>query len=110
MFFPPLRVDVMVSLIPAGETVLDEGAKHAMLLVEAVKERTDMTMLAENTLGRSHRIRGSFHLVTLTLGAASQPSAPTGLGPNRQLDGLNQPTPAVRQLSTARGRAPRPVK
>jgi hypothetical protein len=52
MFFASLGVNVMVSFVPAVETVLYERAKHAMLLVDAVEERTNMTVLAEGTPGK----------------------------------------------------------
>jgi hypothetical protein len=36
----------MVDLFPAVKTVLDERAKHAVLLVDGVEERANVTMLA----------------------------------------------------------------
>jgi hypothetical protein len=46
VFFSQLRVNVMVGLSPAIETVLDERAKHAVLLIDAVEESANVTMLA----------------------------------------------------------------
>jgi hypothetical protein len=66
MFFPSLRVDVVISLIPAGETIPDERAKHAMLLVDAIEERADMAILAGSDIGKRQGIGGGFHLITFT--------------------------------------------
>jgi hypothetical protein len=35
-----------------------------MLLVDAVEERTDMTMRPENTPGELDRLRGGLHILT----------------------------------------------
>jgi hypothetical protein len=40
----------VVSLVALFETILDERAKHAVLLVDAVEERANMTILAEGTM------------------------------------------------------------
>src|SRR6266568_5234702 len=66
MFFPPLGVNVMVGFVPLVEPILDKRPKHAMLLVDAIEERTNVTMLAENTLGK----RGGLHILTFTQGEA----------------------------------------
>jgi hypothetical protein len=64
MFFPPLGVHVMVSLVPVGESIRDKRQEHAMLLVDAVEERTDMTVRPENTPGELGRLCEGFHFIT----------------------------------------------
>ena len=86
MFFPPLGVDVMVSLVPVGETILDKRAKHAVLLIDVVEERTDMAILADCGIGKQQGIGGGFHIFTFTHRAPAHP------------------TPAARPLSTMTAR------
>ena len=64
MFVPPLRIDVMVGLVTVGETIPDEGEQHAVLLIEAVEERTDMPVPAKLTLAEPHLIRRGLHVST----------------------------------------------
>jgi hypothetical protein len=66
MFFLPLRIDVMVGLVPVGETIPDERPQHTVLLVEAVEERTDMTMPTENIAADPGLVRRGLHIHTLT--------------------------------------------
>jgi hypothetical protein len=51
MFFPSLRVNEMESFISPVDAFLDERAKDAVLLVDALKERANVTMLAESVPG-----------------------------------------------------------
>jgi hypothetical protein len=48
MVFALLGVNEMEGFIPLVEAFLDERAKHAVLLVGAVEERANVTMLAES--------------------------------------------------------------
>jgi hypothetical protein len=48
MVFASLRVDEMERLIPPVKAIPDERAKHAVLLVDAIEERADVTMLTES--------------------------------------------------------------
>jgi hypothetical protein len=66
MFFPSLRVNEMVGSVPSLETILDERAKHAMLLVDAVEERTNMTILAESAPGKLRGLCGGVHILAFT--------------------------------------------
>jgi hypothetical protein len=50
MFFPLLGINEMVGLVAPVQTVLDERAKHTVLLVNAVEERANM--LAEGSPGK----------------------------------------------------------
>jgi hypothetical protein len=52
MFFPAFGVNEMDSLVPPVKAVLHERAKHAVLVVDAVEERANMTSLTEGSLGR----------------------------------------------------------
>jgi hypothetical protein len=52
----------MVGLIPVGETIPDERAQHTVLLVEAVEERTDMTMPTENIAAEPGLVRRGLHI------------------------------------------------
>jgi hypothetical protein len=56
----------MVNFVPLVETIRDERAKHALLLVDAVEERTNMTMLAESTRVKLLELRGGVHIITFT--------------------------------------------
>jgi hypothetical protein len=56
----------MVNFVPLVETIRDERAKHALLLVDAVEERTNMTMLAESTRVKLLGLRGGVHILTFT--------------------------------------------
>lgn len=49
MLFLSLRVNKMVSLISPLKTIYDERAKYPMLFVDAIKERTNKMIPAENT-------------------------------------------------------------
>ena len=62
MFFLPLGIDVMVGLVAVGETIPDEGAQHTVLLVDAVEERTDMTMPIEKIAAEPHPVRHGLHI------------------------------------------------
>ena len=66
MFFPPFGIYVMESLVPVGETIRDKRPEYAMLLVDAVEERTDMTVRPQNTSGVLGRLRGGLHVSHLT--------------------------------------------
>jgi hypothetical protein len=46
----------VVSLVALIETILNEGAKHAVLLVNAVEKRANMTILAKGIPGE---VRGA---------------------------------------------------
>jgi hypothetical protein len=65
MFFPPLRVDVVVSLVPLGETICDKRPEYAVLLVDAVEEGTNMTMWPGSVPDELGRLRGDLHVLTL---------------------------------------------
>jgi hypothetical protein len=54
MVFPQLRVYVVEGFVPPLEALFDERAKHPVLLVEAVEESANMTVLAETASGTSH--------------------------------------------------------
>jgi hypothetical protein len=101
MLFPSLGVNEMVSPVPAVETILDERANHATLLVDAVEEPTDMTTLAESNPAKLRRVPGGFHILTLTQrgrvmtrSGAIRPD-PTSSGATRRVHGLL--TPYVRR-------------
>src|SRR4051794_10097221 len=47
MLFPQLWVNDVEGPFPAIEAILDEGPKHAVLLVHAVEERADVTVRAQ---------------------------------------------------------------
>jgi len=55
----------MKSLIPFGETIVDERAKHAMLFVDAVEECADVTIGTERAPGELTRLHVGFHILTL---------------------------------------------
>jgi hypothetical protein len=52
----------MESLVPLIEAILDERAKHTMLLVHAVEERANVTMLPEGAPVKVHRMVVSCHV------------------------------------------------
>src|SRR5229473_8685223 len=54
MFSLPLRVHNVEGLVPPVEALFDERAKHSVLLVEAVEESANMTVLAETAPGTLH--------------------------------------------------------
>src|SRR5258708_3021780 len=66
MFFASLRVNEMIGLIPLVETIPKIRAEHAMLLVDAVEERANMTLLTENTPRKLHGMPGVLHVLTST--------------------------------------------
>ena len=86
MFLPSLRVNEMESFLSQLETVLDEGAKHALLLVNVIEERTNMTTLVESISGERQRLRGGLHILTFAgksrilarRGARSDPPCSSG--------------------------------
>jgi hypothetical protein len=51
MVFPSLGVNQMEGFLPSVEAVHDERAKDAVVFVQAVKERTIVTVLAEGDFG-----------------------------------------------------------
>src|SRR5947209_7355550 len=59
---PSVGVDEMEGLVPAIETILDVRAKHAVLLVIAVEERTNVSLLTEGALGKLQRTFAGFHM------------------------------------------------
>jgi hypothetical protein len=74
MFFPSLGINEMVGSVPLLETIPDERAKHAMLLVDAVEKRTNMTILAESTPSKLRGLRGGLHILTFTQKERSSPA------------------------------------
>src|SRR5437660_8363016 len=54
MFSLPLRVHDVEGLVPAVKALFDERAKHPVLLVEAVEESANVTVLAETAPGTAH--------------------------------------------------------
>jgi hypothetical protein len=52
MIFPSLRINEVERFVPLVEAIPDERAKHAMLLVDVVEERTNMPMPAESAPGK----------------------------------------------------------
>src|SRR5260370_25540070 len=54
MVFPQLGVHEVESFVPLLEALFDERAKHPVLLVEAVEESANMTVLAETAAGTLH--------------------------------------------------------
>ena len=51
----------MKGFVTVVENVLDERAKHAIMLIEAVEECTDMAILAEGALSALRGLRGGIH-------------------------------------------------
>jgi hypothetical protein len=66
MFVPSIGVNEMEDFVPPVETILDKRAKHAMVLVDAVEERTNMTILIEKTLNKLRGLRGGLHILAFT--------------------------------------------
>jgi hypothetical protein len=64
VFFPSLGVDEMEGFVASVETILDERAKHSMMLVDAVEERANMTVPAESARGELRGLRGDIHILT----------------------------------------------
>jgi hypothetical protein len=62
----------MESFLPQVETILDKRAKHAVLLVAAIEERTNMTTLVEGIPGKLHGLRGGHRVLTFAPGAVTQ--------------------------------------
>src|SRR5947209_2344255 len=62
VFFPSIGVNEMEGFVPPVETILNERAKHAMLLVDAVKKRTNMMILVESTRGKLRGVRCGVHI------------------------------------------------
>src|SRR5712671_2910219 len=62
MVFPQLGVHQVESFVPLLEALFDERAKHPMLLVGAVEESANMTVLTENAPGTSHGIAVRSHI------------------------------------------------
>ena len=56
----------MVNFVSPVETIRDERAKHAMLLVETIKECANMTILTESGRGKLRGLRGGLHTLTFT--------------------------------------------
>jgi hypothetical protein len=56
----------MEGFVPPVETILDKRAKHAMVLVGAVKECIYMAILIEKTLDKLRGLRGGLHILTFT--------------------------------------------
>jgi hypothetical protein len=52
----------MEGFVPPVEAILDERAKHAVLLVDAVEERANVTTPAETTPGKLQRLPVGFHI------------------------------------------------
>src|SRR6266851_7050407 len=57
-----LRVHDVEGLVPAVKTVFDERAQYPVLLVHAVEESANVTVLAETAPGTSHRTAVCFHI------------------------------------------------
>jgi hypothetical protein len=66
MFVPSIGINEMEGFVPPVETILDKRAKHAMVLVDAVKECTNMAILIEKTLDKLRGLRGGLHILTFT--------------------------------------------
>jgi len=66
MFFPPLGVNEMICPVTPVETFPYERAKHAVLLVDAVEERANVTLLAEGSPGKLRGVLGALHILTST--------------------------------------------
>jgi hypothetical protein len=73
----------MVDLVPPVETILDERAKHAVLLVDAVKERAYVTMLADSSSGGLRGVLGAPHILTSTQRVQLQPGESVSRRPIR---------------------------
>src|SRR4051794_24550640 len=62
MVFPLLGVNEMEGFVAPFETIFDERAKHAVLFVDAVEERANVTTLAETTPGKLQGMPVGFHV------------------------------------------------
>jgi hypothetical protein len=51
-------------LVPVDEAIGDERPQYAMLLVDAIEERTDVTARPQYTRGVLGRVRGGLHNLT----------------------------------------------
>jgi hypothetical protein len=71
MVFPESRVHDMKSFVPPLETLLDERAKHPVLLVHAVEESANVTMLAQIASGTPHGTAVGHHVSPPPLTACS---------------------------------------
>src|SRR5207302_7112742 len=58
-----LGVNDVEGLVATFEAVFDERAQHPVLLVHAVEERANVTMLAEIAAGTSHGTVVRYHLL-----------------------------------------------
>src|ERR1700738_3958566 len=63
----------MVRLVSPVEALLDERAKHVVLLVDAVEERTNVTSRVENTPGKRGKLFGGHHIFTSTSRSPAEP-------------------------------------
>jgi hypothetical protein len=52
----------MESFIPSVEAILDERAKHPVLLVQTVEKRANVTVPAKGGSGNLHGIPGGLHI------------------------------------------------
>ena len=66
----------MVSLVALIETVLDERAKHTVLLVDAVEERANVAVLTQGLPGEVRGVSGGIQILTFTQTAAFWPGGP----------------------------------
>src|SRR5271163_1982935 len=81
MFVPQLGINVVVSLVALIETILDERAKHTVLLVDAVEERANMAILTEGIPGGVRGVSGGIQILTFTQTAAFWPGGPVRRAP-----------------------------
>lgn len=61
MFFPQLGIDDREGSVPAREPVPDEGKWHPILLVQIVKEGTDVTCFQGPGVSTGNGRRGTVH-------------------------------------------------
>jgi hypothetical protein len=52
----------MEGFVPLVEAILDERVEHTMLLISAIKERANVTMLTESAPGKRQRMVVSCHV------------------------------------------------
>lgn len=95
----------MVSLVALIETILDERAKHAVLFVDAIEERANMTMLAEGILGEVRGASGGIQILTFTQIAAFWPGGPVRRVPD-SIPQLVQAQPGFDERDSAYARPP----
>src|SRR6185437_5209118 len=67
----------MVGLSSAVETVLDERAENAVLLVDAVEERANVTVVAGSTPGERRGVPGGLHNSRFHAQSPAQSRVPT---------------------------------